>query len=106
VRAVAEGFAGGLAAAAEGVLRLCGELFPFAIFQRIATGIGDNPLFAQRRAAVDEIRSVLGDYNLHIGLRALFYGGDMIARMMKLSWIGIISRENSPAICGGFGGMG
>src|SRR5208337_3474432 len=72
VGAVAEGFAGGLAAAAEGILRRCREFFPFAVIERIALGIGDNPLFTQRRAAADEIGAVLGDFNLRMGLRALF----------------------------------
>ena len=72
VGAVAEGFVGGLAAAAEGVLRLGREFFPFAIFQRIALGIGDNPLFAQRQAAADKIRAVLGDFNLSHGFARSF----------------------------------
>jgi hypothetical protein len=68
-------------------LRLNRKLFPFPIFQRIAVGIGDNPLFAQRQAAVDEIRAVLGDFNLGLGVGALFHDGFTIAPVMKLSRI-------------------
>jgi hypothetical protein len=85
VGAIAERFVGGLAAAAKGVLRLGREFFSFAIFRRIALGIGDNPLFAQRQAAADEIRAILGDFNLRLGVGALFHNGFTIAPMLKLS---------------------
>lgn len=67
VGAVAEGFVGGLAAAAQGVLLWCRKLFPFPIFQRVALGIGNNPLLAQGQVAADEIRAVLGDGDLWLG---------------------------------------
>lgn len=85
VRAVAERFAGGLAAAAKRVLRLRRKFFPFAIIQRIAFFVGDDPLLAQRQVAADEIRAVFGDLNFRMGLRIFFHGELMVARLMKLS---------------------
>jgi hypothetical protein len=49
-------------------LRLGRVFFPFAVFKRIALGIGDDPLLAQRQVAADEIGAVLGDFNLGMGV--------------------------------------
>ena len=61
------------------------EIFPFAIIQRIAFVVGDNPLLAQGQVAADEIRAVFGDFNLRVGLRIFFHGEFTVARLMKLS---------------------
>ena len=50
VGAIAEWFVGGLAAAAERILRLCRVFLSFPVIEGFALGIGDNPLLAQRQA--------------------------------------------------------
>ena len=71
VGAVAEGFVGRLAAAAERILRLWRIFLSFPVLERFALGIGDNPLLAERQVPAYEIRAVFGDLNL----RALFLIG-------------------------------
>ena len=44
------------------------EIFSFAVFERIALGIGDDPLLAQRQISTHEIRAVLGDFNLRMAM--------------------------------------
>lgn len=71
MRAVAEGFVGRLAAAAKRILLLRRVFLFFPVIERLALGVGDNPLFAQRRSAAHQVRSVLGDFDL--GFRFLVF---------------------------------
>ena len=73
VRAVTEGFVGGLTAAAKRILRLCGVCLSFPVFERFPAGVGHNPLLAEWQAPADEVGTICGDLNLRSGLFALFH---------------------------------
>ena len=80
--AVAEGFAAGLPTATERVLRLHRVFLSVPVFERIALGISDNPLFAERQRATDPVRAIRDYFDFRTWSVTLIHGLDITAFLM------------------------
>ena len=72
--AITERFVARLTASAQRILRWRRMFLSVPVIERITLGIGNNPLLAERRAAGDEVGTILGYFDFRVRLFVLFLG--------------------------------
>jgi hypothetical protein len=72
--AITERLVTGVTTSAKRILLRRRMLLSVPVIEGIAFGIGDNPLLAERRAAGDEVGTILGYFDFCVRLFVLFHG--------------------------------